>query len=168
MQLLKQKVHTSKQLFASQMETFMSVQQLAVSLAMFSRVAIVTIDEPQSAEAAVSELNGCTMQGYTLYVEHIIRANGGSDSQASASIREPECSQDNKPQTSKTESSSTDRQVRIWGEKVMLLIKSVKRNQGSFCKEGYWHCIKESQGLWQFFLCMQNYSAITTTVDLLF
>lgn len=111
MQLLKQKVHTSKQLFASQMETFMSVQQLPVSL--FSRVAIVTIDEPQSAEAAVSELNGCTMQGYTLHVEHIIRANGGSDSQASASISEPECSQDNKPQTSKTESSSTDRQVRI-------------------------------------------------------
>lgn len=140
MQLLKQKVHTSKQLFASQMETFMSVQQLPVSL--FSRVAIVTIDDPQSAEAAVSELNGCTMQGYTLHVEHIIRANGGSDSQASASISEPECSQDNKPQTSKTESSSTDRQVRIWGEKVMLLIKSVKRNQGSFCKEGYWHCIQ--------------------------
>lgn len=140
MQLLKQKVHTSKQLFASQMETFMSVQQLPVSL--FSRVAIVTIDEPQSAEAAVSELNGCTMQGYTLHVEHIIRTNGGSDSQASASISEPECSQDNKPQTSKTESSSTDRQVRIWGEKVMLLIKSVKRNQGSFCKEGYWHCIQ--------------------------
>lgn len=140
MQLLKQKVHTSKQLFASQMETFMSVQQLPVSL--FSRVAIVTIDEPQSAEAAVSELNGCTMQGYTLHVEHIIRTNGGSDSQASASISEPECSQDNKPQISKTESSSTDRQVRIWGEKVMLLIKSVKRNQGSFCKEGYWHCIQ--------------------------
>lgn len=140
MQLLKQKVHTSKQLFASQMETFMSVQQLPVSL--FSRVAIVTIDEPQSAEAAVSELNGCTMQGYTLHVEHIIRTNGGSNSQASASISEPECSQDNKPQTSKTESSSTDRQVRIWGEKVMLLIKSVKRNQGSFCKEGYWHCIQ--------------------------
>lgn len=140
MQLLKQKVHTSKQLFASQMETFMSVQQLPVSL--FSRVAIVTIDEPQSAEAAVSELNGCTMQGYTLHVEHIIRTNGGSDSQASASISEPECSQDNKPQTSKTESSSTDRQVRIWGEKVMFLIKSVKRNQDSFCKEGYWHCIQ--------------------------
>ncbi|XP_030284225.1 RNA-binding protein 44 isoform X5 [Sparus aurata] len=75
------------------------------------RVAIVTIDDPQSAEAAVSELNGCTMQGYTLHVEHIIRANGGSDSQASASISEPECSQDSKPQTSKTESSSTDRQL---------------------------------------------------------
>ncbi|XP_036966881.1 RNA-binding protein 44 isoform X4 [Acanthopagrus latus] len=75
------------------------------------RVAIVTIGEPQSAEAAVRELNGCTMQGYTLHVEHIISANGGSHSQASAPIGELKCSQDDKPQTSKTESSSADRQL---------------------------------------------------------
>ena len=108
---------------------------------MFSRVAIVTIGEPQSAEAAVRELNGCTMQGYTLHVEHIISANGGSHSQASAPIGELKCSQDDKPQTSKTESSSADRQVSIWGEKEMLLMKSVKRKQDRFCKKGYWHCI---------------------------
>ncbi|XP_073330149.1 RNA-binding protein 44 isoform X2 [Pagrus major] len=75
------------------------------------RVAMVMVGGPQSAEAAVRELNGCSMQGHTLHVGHIIRAIGGSHSQASASISGPQCSQDDKPQTSKTESSTTDRQL---------------------------------------------------------
>ncbi|XP_044073793.1 RNA-binding protein 44 isoform X3 [Siniperca chuatsi] len=74
------------------------------------RVAIVMISGPQSAEAAVRELNGCSMQGHTLHVEHINRAIGGSRSQASASISGPEPSQDTtKPQTSKPDSSNTKR-----------------------------------------------------------
>ncbi|XP_018559878.1 RNA-binding protein 44 isoform X2 [Lates calcarifer] len=53
------------------------------------RVAIVMVSGPQSAEAAVRELNGFSMEGHTLYVEHINRAVSGSQnqsqSQASAS-----------------------------------------------------------------------------------
>ena len=80
-------------------------------LAAFCRVAIVMISGPQSAKAAVTELNGCCMEGHTLHVEHI----AGSHSQASASISGPESSQNaTKPQTPKTESSSTERKVRIW------------------------------------------------------
>lgn len=59
---------------------------LPVSLAMFSRIAIVMINGTQPAEAAVKELNGCSMQGHTLHVVHINRAAGGSHSQGSASV----------------------------------------------------------------------------------
>lgn len=90
------------------------VQQLPVLLAVFSRIAIVMISGPQSAEAAVRELNGCSMQGHTLHVEHINRAVGGSHRQASASVSGSESSQNaTKPQASKTESSRTERKVRI-------------------------------------------------------
>ncbi|KAM9347607.1 RNA-binding protein 44 [Symphorus nematophorus] len=76
------------------------------------RVAIVMISGPQSAKAAVRELNGCYMQGHTLHVEHINRGMGGSHSQASASISGPESPQNTtQPQTSKTESNSTERKL---------------------------------------------------------
>ncbi|XP_074513703.1 RNA-binding protein 44 isoform X1 [Sebastes fasciatus] len=80
------------------------------------RVAIVMISGLQSAEAAVRELHGCCMQGHTLHVKHITRNTGGSQSQSqsqtSASVRGPESSQDaNKPQTTKTDSSSTERKL---------------------------------------------------------
>lgn len=92
----------------------MSVQQLPVSLAVFSRVAIVMTSGPQYAETAVRELNGCCMQGHTLHVEHISRAIAGNQSKASASIGQPESSLDaTKPQTSKSDSSSSERKVRI-------------------------------------------------------
>ncbi|GLD56615.1 RNA-binding protein 44 isoform X3 [Lates japonicus] len=82
------------------------------------RVAIVMVNGPQSAEAAVRELNGFSMEGHTLYVEHINRAVGGSrtqsqsqsQSQASASISES--SQDaTKPQPPRTDPSSTERKL---------------------------------------------------------
>lgn len=80
----------------------------------FSRVAIVMISGAQSAEAAVSELHGSSMQGHRLHVEHINRAVGGSQSRAAASVRGPETPQDAvKPQTSKTDSSSAEGKVRI-------------------------------------------------------
>ncbi len=111
---LLQQVLTSKQQFASQMDTLMSGQQLPVSLAAFSRVAIVMTSGPQYAEAAVRELNGCCMQGHTLHVEHINRAIGRSQSRASASIGQPESSQEaTKPQTSKPDSSSPERKVNM-------------------------------------------------------
>ncbi|XP_044221151.1 RNA-binding protein 44 isoform X2 [Thunnus albacares] len=76
------------------------------------RVAIVMVSGHQSAEGAVTDLNGCSMQGHTLHVEHINRVTAGSQGQASASISEPESLQDpTKPQTSKTDSSSTERQL---------------------------------------------------------
>eukprot|EP00064_Thunnus_orientalis_P002863 superscaffoldBa00000223_g2871 len=77
-----------------------------------TQVAIVMVSGHQSAEGAVTDLNGCSMQGHTLHVEHINRVTAGSQGQASASISEPESLQDStKPQTSKTDSSSTDRQL---------------------------------------------------------
>ncbi|KAM7406976.1 hypothetical protein PAMA_002942 [Pampus argenteus] len=76
------------------------------------RVAIVMVSGHQSAEAAVSDLNDCSMQGHTLYVEQINRATAESQSQTSTSISGPESSQDaTKPQTSKTDSSSTNRKL---------------------------------------------------------
>lgn len=104
MQLLKQQ-------FASTIDTLMSVYRLPVSLAAFPRVAIVVINGLQSAKDAARELHGCCMQGHTLHVEHIHKAIGESQSQASASISGSESSRDaDKPRTSKTE-----REVRIWG-----------------------------------------------------
>ncbi|XP_051260807.1 RNA-binding protein 44 isoform X2 [Dicentrarchus labrax] len=73
------------------------------------RVAIVMTSGPQSAEATVRELNGCSMQGHILHVEHINRGIGGSHSQASASVSGPESSEDaTKPQTSTADSISTE------------------------------------------------------------
>lgn len=69
------------------------MQQLPVSLVVFSRVAIGTISGAQSARGAVRVLNGCNMQGTTLHVEHINGANGGSVGQALASISESESPQ---------------------------------------------------------------------------
>ena len=88
----------------------------------FHRVAIVMMSGAQRAEAAVRELNGCSMKGRALHVEHINRAAGESQnqnqsqsqSQSQASISGPESLQgDAKPQTSQTESSSTERKVKF-------------------------------------------------------
>ncbi|XP_029935998.1 RNA-binding protein 44 isoform X2 [Myripristis murdjan] len=86
-----------------------------VSISAFSngmRVAVVTISGPQSAEAAVRELNGCSVQGHALHVEHISRPRTGSQSQAlqqaPSSTSRPGSSEDDlKPQTSKTSSRNT-------------------------------------------------------------
>nr|XP_046259410.1 RNA-binding protein 44 isoform X2 [Scatophagus argus] len=76
------------------------------------RVAIVMTGGPQFAEAAARELNGCSVQGHTLHVQHIKGDVGGSHSQTLAYITGPEFSQDTiKPQTSKSESSSTERKL---------------------------------------------------------
>ncbi|KAM3862261.1 RNA-binding protein 44 [Diretmus argenteus] len=70
------------------------------------RVAVVTVSDPQSAEAAVRELVGCSMQGHDLHVEHIYRPSAGS--QASSSTKRPGVSGDApNPQTTKTNSSNT-------------------------------------------------------------
>ncbi|XP_041662156.1 RNA-binding protein 44 isoform X2 [Cheilinus undulatus] len=75
-------------------------------------VAIVMISGPQAAKAAVRELNGCSMQGRTLHVEHINRAASESQNQASLSVRGPGSSQhDNKPQTSNTDPRKTERKL---------------------------------------------------------
>lgn len=67
---------------------------------------------PQSAETAVKELNGCRMQGRVLHLEHISRPTNNSQNSAS----EPDSSQDAaKPQTSKTDSSSTEVSRRALG-----------------------------------------------------
>ncbi|XP_029314287.1 RNA-binding protein 44 isoform X2 [Cottoperca gobio] len=66
-------------------------------------VAIVMLNGPQSAEAAVKELNGCSMRGHTLHVEHFNRAIG--ESQASATISGPEGA---KPHATKTASNSPE------------------------------------------------------------
>ncbi|XP_035860340.1 RNA-binding protein 44 [Sander lucioperca] len=72
------------------------------------RVAIVVINGLQSAKDAARELHGCCMQGHTLHVEHIHKAIGESQSQASASISGSESSRDaDKPRTSKTERELT-------------------------------------------------------------
>ncbi|XP_039675034.1 RNA-binding protein 44 isoform X2 [Perca fluviatilis] len=76
------------------------------------RVAIVVINGHQSAKDAARALHGRCMQGHTLHVEHIHKAIGESQSQASASISGSESSHDaDKPQTSKTDSSSTERKL---------------------------------------------------------
>ncbi|XP_059199339.1 RNA-binding protein 44 isoform X2 [Centropristis striata] len=63
-------------------------------------VAIVIVSGAQSAEAAARALNGCSMQGRTLHVEHINRASGGSRSQDQDTST---------PQTSRPEASSSER-----------------------------------------------------------
>ncbi|XP_047198488.1 RNA-binding protein 44 isoform X3 [Hippoglossus stenolepis] len=70
------------------------------------RVAIVTVTGLQSAEAAARELNGFSVKGRTLHVEHINRAVGGSQSlsQASGSIGESS-------QEAQTDPSSTERKL---------------------------------------------------------
>ncbi|XP_022595875.1 RNA-binding protein 44 [Seriola dumerili] len=74
------------------------------------RVAIVMVSGAQSAEAAVRGLNGLSVEGHTLHVEHIDGAAGGSRSQASASVSES--SQDaTKPQPTKPDLSSTRRKL---------------------------------------------------------
>ncbi|XP_040913454.1 RNA-binding protein 44 [Toxotes jaculatrix] len=80
------------------------------------RVAIVMVSGPQSAEAAVREMNGFSREGHTLNVEHISGAVGGSQtrsqSQASASVSEPESSQEvTKPQPPKTDLSGAERKL---------------------------------------------------------
>ncbi|XP_029386146.1 RNA-binding protein 44 [Echeneis naucrates] len=68
-----------------------------------SRVAIVMVSGAQSAEAAVRGLNGCSLEGHALHVEHINGAVDGSQSRASQ-----EASQDaTKPPPSNTEKEST-------------------------------------------------------------
>ncbi|KAI3355995.1 hypothetical protein L3Q82_017266 [Scortum barcoo] len=47
------------------------------------RVAMVTTNGPESAEAAARELSGCCMRGHTSHVQHISTAAGGSQSQSS-------------------------------------------------------------------------------------
>ncbi|XP_027146522.1 RNA-binding protein 44 isoform X2 [Larimichthys crocea] len=64
-------------------------------------VAIVTISGPQSAEAAVRELNGFSVRGHTLHVEHL----DGS--------HHPSSEVTTKPQTSKTGASSPDRKLMV-------------------------------------------------------
>ncbi|TKS67842.1 RNA-binding protein 44 [Collichthys lucidus] len=64
-------------------------------------VAIVTISGPQSAEAAVRELNGFSVRGHTLHVEHL----DGS--------HHPSSEVTTKPQTSKTGASSLDRKLMV-------------------------------------------------------
>lgn len=94
----------SEQRFASQID---SLKQMPLLPTAVSRVAIVMVSGPQSAEAAVRELHGCCVQGNTLRVEHIRRAVGGR--RASASISGPQSSKDSTaPETSKTE-----RKVRV-------------------------------------------------------
>ncbi|KAK5920528.1 hypothetical protein CgunFtcFv8_024329 [Champsocephalus gunnari] len=72
------------------------------------RVAIVMISGAQSAEAAVRELNGSSMHGYALHVEHINRARDETQDQASGTVRGPESAP---TQTSKSDSSSADRKL---------------------------------------------------------
>ncbi|KAI4805763.1 hypothetical protein KUCAC02_010360 [Chaenocephalus aceratus] len=69
------------------------------------RVAIVMISGAQSAEAAVRELNGSSMHGHALHVEHINRARDETQDQASGTVRGPESAP---TQTSKSDSSSAD------------------------------------------------------------
>ncbi|XP_070693791.1 RNA-binding protein 44 [Pempheris klunzingeri] len=64
------------------------------------RLAIVMIGGPRYAEAAVRELNGRSVRGHTLHVEHIHGASGGGQSRVSASSR---------PQTPSTERQVTSR-----------------------------------------------------------
>ncbi|KAM7380184.1 hypothetical protein PAMP_003497 [Pampus punctatissimus] len=94
------------------------------------RVAIVMVSCHKSAEAAVSDLNGCSMQGHTLHVEHINGATAGSQSQSSTSISGPESSQDaTKPQTSKTDSSSTSTNTKL----ISQLLGSSIKNRNVVC-----------------------------------
>ncbi|XP_034002690.1 RNA-binding protein 44 [Trematomus bernacchii] len=76
------------------------------------RVAIVMISGAQSAEAAVRELNGSSMHGHALHVEHINRARDETQNQdqdqASGTVRGPESAQ---TETSKSDSSSADRKL---------------------------------------------------------
>ncbi|KAK1902410.1 RNA-binding protein 44 [Dissostichus eleginoides] len=78
------------------------------------RVAIVMISGAQSAEAAVRELNGSSMHGHALHVEHINRARDKTQDQdqdqdqASGTVRGPESAQ---TQTSKSDSSSAGRKL---------------------------------------------------------
>ncbi|XP_033966161.1 RNA-binding protein 44 isoform X1 [Pseudochaenichthys georgianus] len=72
------------------------------------RVAIVMISGAQSAEAAVRELNGSSMHGHALHVEHINRARDETQDQASGTVRGPESAP---TQTSKSDSSSADRKL---------------------------------------------------------
>ncbi|KAJ4922512.1 hypothetical protein JOQ06_021569 [Pogonophryne albipinna] len=76
------------------------------------RVAIVMISGAQSAEAAVRELNGSSMHGHALHVEHINRARDETQDQdqASGTVRGPESAP---TQTSKSDSSSADRKLII-------------------------------------------------------
>ncbi|CAK6967641.1 RNA-binding protein 44 [Scomber scombrus] len=94
------------------MQWFEKYQASEVSISTLNndlRVAIVMV---ANAEGAVTDLNGYIMQGHTLNVGLINRATAGSQSQASTSICGPESSQDTtKPPTSKTDSSSTHRQL---------------------------------------------------------
>ncbi|TDH06531.1 hypothetical protein EPR50_G00114400 [Perca flavescens] len=76
------------------------------------RVAIVVINGLQSAKDAARALHGRCVQGHTLHVEHVHKAIGESRSQASASVSGSESSHDaDKPRTSKTDSSSTERKL---------------------------------------------------------
>lgn len=102
----------SKQQFVSHFVTLMSVEQLLVSLAAF-----FVVSGPQSAEASVRKLNCSSMQGHALHVEHMNRAVGGTQRQASTSISGSESSQDaTKPQTPKNDYSSAEKKVRGFHE----------------------------------------------------
>ncbi|XP_063743716.1 RNA-binding protein 44 isoform X2 [Eleginops maclovinus] len=72
------------------------------------RVAIVMISGAQCAEAAVRELDGCSVHGHFLRVEHINRARDESQSQnqASGTVRGPESA---KTQTSESDGSRAER-----------------------------------------------------------
>ncbi|KAI9535671.1 hypothetical protein NQZ68_042408 [Dissostichus eleginoides] len=76
------------------------------------RVAIVMISGAQSAEAAVRELNGSSMHGHAVHVEHIHRARDKTQDQdqdqASGTVRGPESA---RTQTSKSDSSSAGRKL---------------------------------------------------------
>lgn len=51
----------------------------------FFRAAVLSVRNPKDAEAAVREMNGRSIQGHTLHVEHILKSP--TDSQAT--IKEP-------------------------------------------------------------------------------
>ncbi|KAG7219722.1 hypothetical protein INR49_018885 [Caranx melampygus] len=74
------------------------------------RVAIVMVNGAQSAEAAVKGLNGFSVEGHTLHVEHITGAASRGRSQTSASVSESS-QERTKPQPPRADRSSAERKV---------------------------------------------------------
>ncbi|KAK6309962.1 hypothetical protein J4Q44_G00198430 [Coregonus suidteri] len=72
---------------------FEKYQASEVSISTFSnnlRVAIVTVSGPKMADSALSEMDGCNMQGHTVHVVHICRpSHTGSQGQGGQTQQQP-------------------------------------------------------------------------------
>ncbi|XP_078142056.1 RNA-binding protein 44 [Centroberyx gerrardi] len=110
------------------MQWFEKYHASEVSISTFSndlRVAIVRISGPQSAEAAVRELNGCSMRGHALHVEHI--SGAGAAGSQSRDQQPPASSSTNRPGSSEPQNPKTHSNTAVKLVPQQLLCSSLEK-----------------------------------------